>query len=368
MVAREIVKTTISDVIQEYHSDLKKYILTDIKEPLENEENEEREGKAGAYGTVINLECSDIQFAGKVLHSIFFAPDTDPSNVRNMLAKFFEEIKLLSKMDHSNIVQFRGIYYQQDSLLPVLVMEKMECDLDQYLTTCQKGSIPDDRILGILLDVSKGLVYLHEEIKVAHRDLSSKNILLTAKLNAKIADFGSARVLDRPGGWNSHAKLTTQPGTSDFMPLEALEDPPIYTISVDIFSFGCVIIHTCTHVWPSPIGKTAQGKIISEYERRHKYTLKMNNPYLLSIIKQCLEEQAEKRPTARYMMSLLEAEMGSKSRYYVCYMHIGKNCVGSSGHLGQVLSWLSCFMKYDYLMNMILHWIIKWVQLHMMMT
>ena len=78
-------------------------------------------------------------------------------------------------------------------------MEKMGCDLDQYLITHKKGSIPDDRILGILLDVSKGLVYLHEEMKVAHRDLSSKNILLTTKLNAKIADFGSARVLDRPG-------------------------------------------------------------------------------------------------------------------------------------------------------------------------
>jgi len=111
-----------------------------------------------------------------------------------MLTKFYEEIKLLSKMNHSNIVQFLGIYYRKDSLLPVLVMEKMECDLDQYLSTHKKGSMPDDKVCGILLDISKGMVYLHEEMKVAHRDLSSRNILLTAGLSAKIADLGSVRV------------------------------------------------------------------------------------------------------------------------------------------------------------------------------
>ena len=233
-----------------------------------------------------------------------------------MLAKFFEEIKLLSKMNHSNVVQFQGLYYRQDSLLPVLVMEKMRYDLDHYLTTCQRGSIPDDRILRILLDVSKGLVYLHEEMKVAHRDLSSKNILLTTKLNAKIADFGSARVLDRPGGWSLHTQLTKQPGTSDFMPPEALEDPPKYTISVDVFSFGCVIIHACTQTWPSPIGKTDQGRIISEFKRRLSYILKMNDSSLILITKQCLEEENTKRPTARHVMSLLEAKLEENTGEY----------------------------------------------------
>ena len=209
-------------------------------------------------------------------------------------------------MNHPNIVQFRGIYYQQDSLLPVLVMEKMGCDLDQYLTTRKKGSIPDDRILGILLDVSKGLVYLHEEMKVAHRDLSSKNILLTNKLNAKIADFGSARVLDRPGGWNVHSKLTKQPGTIDFMPPETLEDPPKYTVYVDVFSFGCVTIHMCTHKWPSPIGKTAEGRILSEFKRRVQYISEINYSSLIPIIMKCLEDKSSRRPTARQLMSLIE--------------------------------------------------------------
>ena len=164
------------------------------------------------------------------------------------------------------------------------------------------------------MDVSKGLVYLHEEMQVAHRDLSSKNILLTARLSAKIADLGSARVLDRPGGWASHVQLTTQPGTTDFMPPEALEESPKYTVSVDVFSFGCVTIHLCTHKWPTPIGKTTEGKIISEFGRRQKYISDMNYSYLLPIIKHCLEEQTTKRPTSRYLLSLLEAKMEEYAR------------------------------------------------------
>ena len=264
-------RAVILEVTREHHKDVQKYTLTDVKEASTGRDKEptarSNEDKvAGAYGNLIDLEWNGTRVAGKVLHAVFFASGTEPSGIRKVLTKFFEEIKLLSKMNHSNVVQFLGMYYRQDSLLPVLVM--MECNLNQFLTARKKGSLSGDRVLGILLDVSKGLVYLHEEVKVAHRDLSSNNILLTTDLTAKIADLGSACVLDRPGGWATETKLTVDPGTTDFMPPEALEDPPKYTVSVDVFSFGCVIIHVCTHKWPTPIGKTAQGKIISEFERR----------------------------------------------------------------------------------------------------
>ena len=318
----------VLEVIREHREELQKYILTDIKEVSctgrgkEPPENDEKDlNRAGAYGNLVALECRNgTQVAGKVLHSIFFTSGTEPNGVRKLLTKFFEEIKLLSKMNHPNIVQFLGMYYREGSLLPVLVMEKMEWDLSEFLKAHKKGSLPDDRVLGILLDVSKGLVYLHEEMKIAHRDLSSNNILLTSNQSAKIADLGSARVLDKPGGWDPETKLTEQPGTAIFMPPEALEDPPKYTVSVDVFSFGCVIIHLCTHKWPNPIGQTAQGKIISELDRRHKYISEINQSYLLPLIKQCLEDVDTNRPTSSTIMSILQAKVDENaSELPLCY-------------------------------------------------
>ena len=196
-------------------------------------------------------------------------------------------------------------------------MEKMKYSLTEYLSTHKKGSMQEVKALGILLDISKGLVYLHENIGLAHRDLSSNNILLTADLRcAKIADFGSARILDMPGGWNPYARLTAQPGAVDFMPPETLVEKPVYGVSVDVFSFGCVIIHLHTHTWPTPV-PVPKGEFISEIDRRQKYISEMGDSFFLPMVNQCLEELSNKRPTSREVMSLLlarVAEINSKLR------------------------------------------------------
>lgn len=305
----EAIEKTIVEVAQQYDADFRQYTLKDVTEIPTEKGNSDF--KQGAYGKVIDLDWGGTPCVGKVLHSIFFAPNTDCDGIRELVTKFFEEIKLLRKMNHSNIVQFLGLYYRQDSqhpgsLLPVLVMEKMMCSLTEYLSTHKKGSIREAKCLSILLDVSKGLVYLHEKIGFAHRDLSSNNILLTADTCAKIADFGSARILDAPGGWSIQTRLTTQPGAVDFMPPETLLEKPIYDISVDVFSFGCVIIHLHTHTWPTPI-PVPKGDFISEIDRQQKYILEMGDSFFLPMVKQCLEESCNDRPTSQEIMSLLQA-------------------------------------------------------------
>ena len=323
------------EITREHHKDLQKYILTDIKEvcrptcqdkdpTARSTENVDKDfNRVGAYRSVIDLEWSDTQLVGKVLHLTFFSSAAEPGGIQNVLTKFVEEIKLLSKMKHPNIVLFLGIYYRQDSVLPVLVVEKMEFSLTQLLATHKKGFLSDDSILGILLDVSKGLVYLHEVMNVAHRDLSSNSILLTANLSAKIAYLGSARVLNRPGGWASKTNLFSQPSIWDFMPPEALEDPPTYTVSVDVFSFGCVIIHICTHKWPTPMAVSIQGKSISEFDRRWRYISEINCPiFLLPLIKQCLEELNTRRPTSNEIVSLLQSKKEENARELpLCYTY-----------------------------------------------
>ena len=295
--------------IKQHRGRLQQYTLENIEEIPRSSTEDEDEFRRGSYGKVIDLDRNGTPLVGKVLHAIFFDVGTDVAGMQKQLDKFFNEIELLSKMKHSNIVRFMGIFYRPQGVspLPVLVMEKMECSLTQYLSTHEKGSIPEDKILNILLDISKGLVYLHKEMKVAHRDLSTNNVLLAVDLSAKIADLGSARVLDRPGGWNSHVILTVQPGTTAFMPPEALEDPPEYTFSIDIFSFGCIIIHLHTHKMPVPI-PLPKGKFISEIERRQEYIKDMFDSSLLSMVQQCLAEKNTNRPTSSAIMVTLQAK------------------------------------------------------------
>ena len=300
-------EAVVAQVIGRFSPGLKPYILKGISEVPEKGKDFDVY-RRGSDAEVIDLDWRGTKCVGKILHPIFFEPGT--IGMQYKVEKFFKEIELLSEMNHPNVVKFLGTYSKQSPSLsfelPVLVMERMECSLTQYLSTHEKGSIPDDKAIQILLDVAKGLVYLHEEMKVAHRDLSSNNILLAADLSAKIADLGSARVLDRPGGWNSLVKLTRQPGTLDFMPPEALEAPPRYTVSVDVFSFGCVTIHLCTHKWPTPIGRTAQDNIISEFDRRQEYISEMGDSDLLPVVRHCLKDSSEKRPASAFVKLLLE--------------------------------------------------------------
>ena len=315
----EAAQKIISEVKQQFWEDTQQFVLEDVRK-IRQDITGSSDFREGSFGKVIDLKCGDTECVGKVLYPIFFSNGTDPTGMRCLLVKFFEEIKLLSKMDHPNIVKFLGLSYQQDSSLPMLVMEKMDCSLTQLISIREKGSISRTTVLEILLDVAKGLVYLHEDIKVAHRDLSSNNILLGPQLDAKIADLGSARVLTKPGGWDIREKLTVQPGVLDFMPPETLSSNPVYTVSVDVFSFACVVIHLCTHKWPTP-DHVEKGKNVSEIERRKKYITEMGDSYLVPIVKQCLDDLSTLRPTARHVMaSLLNADtvVPQTSRYIEC--------------------------------------------------
>ena len=269
--------------------------------------------RRGSYASVVDLDWNGTRCVGKILHEIFFETFGTKHGMERLLSKFCQEIELLSHMKHPNIVQFLGIHYSATSCLPILVMESLQFSLTEFLETHQRGSLAEAMALRILFDISKGLVYLHEVQQVAHRDLSSNNILLTAHLSAKIADLGSARVLDEPSGWNSTTSLTMQPGTQDFMPPEALQKSPRYTVSVDVFSFGCIIVHLFTHEWPKPVGKTVDDKVISEYERRKDVISMMGEThFLLSLIKLCLEDKERIRPTSRCVMSSIQGFIAAR--------------------------------------------------------
>ena len=179
-------------------------------------------------------------------------------------------------------------------------MEYLPLSLTQCLETHQ--DLPLQIKYSILLDVAKGLNYLHcKRPPIVHRDLTANNILLTSNFIAKISDLGVSRMADT----FKRQQLTTAPGNAVVMAPEALEDNPSYDNKLDVFSYGCLILHVFTHQWPVPTAQYRRKQndpnsftLVSEWDRRSKYTttIPSDNPFF-PFAKSCLDNDPKKRPT-----------------------------------------------------------------------
>ncbi len=182
--------------------------------------------------------------AGKKLHEVLL--DVRDEGVAQIVQKYFQECQLMSSLRHPNITQFLGLCFLPGIELPVLVMERLESSLDDLLE--HMPNLPLSLKRSVLEDVAHGLLYLHNmQPSIIHRDLTSKNVLLTSSLVAKITDMGNSRIVNmRPG--QMARTLTNFPGTLVYMAPEAVDDRHRYGPSLDIFSFGHLALYTLTQV------------------------------------------------------------------------------------------------------------------------
>ena len=86
----------------------------------------------GSYATVKELEFCGLKCVGKKIHQLLFNV-AQPEEKAAMLQRFAEECELLSRVHHPCVVQFLGIYLEQGSQLPVLVMEYLHTTLSDCL-------------------------------------------------------------------------------------------------------------------------------------------------------------------------------------------------------------------------------------------
>ncbi|KAL3724144.1 hypothetical protein ACJRO7_036204 [Eucalyptus globulus] len=172
-------------------------------------------------------------------------------------AVFCNEVKIISNLKHRNLVPFRGCCvvdgdddgddYDEMSGQRYLVYDYMpNGNLNDHLfplldSQSGKKTLTWPQRKNIILDVAKGLAYLHYGVKPAiyHRDIKATNILLDADMRARVADFGLAKQ-SREG--QSH--LTTGvAGTHGYLaPEYALYGQ--LTEKSDVYSFGVVVLET----------------------------------------------------------------------------------------------------------------------------
>ena len=167
----------------------------------------------------------------------------------------------------------------------------------------------------IIHDVALGLRYLHTRTPIIiHRDLSSNNVLISKGMEGKIGDLGTVRLVDS----RKQSRMTKAPGTVDFMPPEALAagENVKYERELDVFSFGCVTLHTLSHQWPTPSEPvvtdpvTFEMKAKSEAERRSSYFDKIDRDrsgvLIIPVIKSCLNNIPKNRPSIVTVCNQLE--------------------------------------------------------------
>ena len=269
-----------------------------------------RELGRGAYGCVEEVQVYGATCAGKRIYETLINPQNEGAD--HTLQKYGEECRLLSSLNHPNIVQFLGICFLKaqsgySPSLPVLVMERLDRSLDDLLENTP--NIPLAQKCSILQDVAKGLDYLHSRSPaVIHRDLTARNVLLNSVMVAKITDMGNARIVDFQPGESAKTMTKGVPGTAVYMPPEAFDDPPKYGPKLDMFSFGHLALFTMTQVFPKSLlsstytdndrGLTAR----SEVERRGKYMDSLRGRFgdsheMVQLITQCLANSPEERPS-----------------------------------------------------------------------
>ena len=270
----------------------------------------------GAYGKVFEVEFCGTLYAAKEIHSVLIE-GVAREGFERMKAMFIEECLQTSALGHQNVVQVLGVYKPNGpALLPILVMERMQESLTSFVK--RQPHISVYAKLSMLLDVSRGLWYLHNHHPpIVHRDLSPNNVLLTADRVAKISDLGVAKVIKA----DSKKTKTQAPGTVDFMPPEALLKKTDYGLPLDVFSYGGVILHVVNQEWPEPlhyVTSEADGEVLlalSEVERRKQHIDKMAAEApadLQALVKECLKNNPANRPVisnvSERMKRMKEAE------------------------------------------------------------
>ncbi|KAL3741664.1 hypothetical protein ACJRO7_017173 [Eucalyptus globulus] len=177
---------------------------------------------------------------------------------RQGIKEFATEVMTISRLQHRNLVQLIGWCHEKKELL--LIYEFMSNgSLDSHLFK-ERSFLPWENRYKIVQCIASALLYLHEEWEqcVIHRDIKSSNIMLDSDFNAKIGDFGLARLVDHTKG----LQTTVLARTMGYMAPECVYTGEASKES-DVYSFGVVLLEiTCGREVIKPRAEEGQVKLV----------------------------------------------------------------------------------------------------------
>ncbi|KAK3210615.1 hypothetical protein Dsin_015321 [Dipteronia sinensis] len=239
--------------------------------------------------------------------------------------EFLSEVQILGTVRHVNIVKLLCCISNDN--LKLLVYEYLENrSLDRWLHKRNRPSSLSGSVHHVVLDwpkrmqiavgAAQGLCYMHHDCSppIIHRDVKSSNVLLDSDFNAKIADFGLAKILIKQG---ELATMSSVAGSFGYIAPEYAHTTKVNE-KIDIYSFGVILLelttgreanngdeHTCLAKWAwrhiqenSPI-----VDVLDEEINEPCYLDEMSRVFKLGII--CTSMKPSARPSMKMVLQML---------------------------------------------------------------
>ncbi|XP_065011165.1 probable receptor-like protein kinase At2g42960 [Musa acuminata AAA Group] len=319
------------------------FTLRDLENATDRFSKENVTGEGG-YGVV---------YRGRLVNGTEVAVKRLLNNLGQAEKEFRAEAEAIGHVRHKNLVRLLG--YCIEGTHRMLVYEYVtNGNLEQWLHGAlqQHGVLSWENRMKVIVGTAKGLAYLHEAVepKVVHRDIKSSNILIDAEYNAKISDFGLAKLL---GSGKSH--LTTRvmgtfgcidvffsvpyldPKNNPYLKLSShfryvapeYANTGLVNEKSDVYSFGVLLLETVSGREPIDHGRPANEVNLVEWLKQmvgNRRTEEVVDPNLeakpstralkraLLVALRCVDPDSSKRPNMGQVVRMLEADEDRQSR------------------------------------------------------
>ncbi|NLH50829.1 MAG: serine/threonine protein kinase [Myxococcales bacterium] len=204
-----------------------------------------------------------------------------------LVKRFHEEIKILARMDHPNIVPVYFVGQEQDYLFYVMKYLRGETLKARIRRT---DSLPPDLVADIMIQIGRAVDYIHKNGAI-HRDIKSVNIMLDEQDNATLMDFGIAKIA---GGANLTADGEVL-GTAPYMAPEQWEGRN--DRRSDIYALGILMYEMLTG--SPPFAGQSLSEIMAAHLRQMPLPLRTIRPNipeeLAAVVHRCLAKAPEDR-------------------------------------------------------------------------
>ncbi|XP_047976156.1 serine/threonine-protein kinase STY46-like isoform X2 [Salvia hispanica] len=221
---------------------------------------------------------------------------TDSLN-KDVQREFTQEVYILRKVRHKNVVQFIGSCTRPPLLC--IVTEFMSGGSVYDALHKQKGVPKLPATLKVAIDVTRGMSYLHQN-NIIHRDLKAANLLMDDNKVVKIADFGVARVLAQSG------VMTAETGTYRWMAPEVIEHKA-YNHKADVFSFGITLWELLTGKVPYAQLTPLQAAVGVVQKGLRPTIPRHTHPLVVELLERCWQQDPSLRPEFSEITEILQS-------------------------------------------------------------